>query len=89
MKVTLNNGEVLQDASIGQDRDTILVYANGLTMAEAYTLFSDPEATRRIEWDMIDGNPTLIYEDYTDLYTLTVAYGDVSAGLRKTTASEG
>lgn len=81
--IKLNNGVTLEDANIGQTPVNIWIYCQGLTMSEAYALFSDPDATDRISWDMYGEGEPLIYEGYTDLVSLSVTGDSVSAALQR------
>ena len=72
--ITLNDGTVINDAvTIGAIPGLWVHIQNGLTLAEAFTLFSDPEKTSVITSDKSEPNKPnegTVYEGYTDLFML-------------------
>lgn len=72
--ITLNDGTVINDAvTIGAIPGLWVHIQKGLTLAEAFALFSDPEKTAVIASDRSEPNRPnegTVYEGYTDLYML-------------------
>lgn len=72
--ITLNDGTVLYNAiTIGALPGLWVHIQKGLTLAEAFDLFSDPEITAVITSDKSEPNRPgegTVYEGYTDLYML-------------------
>lgn len=72
--ITLNDGTILHDAiTIGAIPGLWVHITKGLTLAEAFELFSDPQLTAVITSDKSEPNRPgegTVYEGYTDLYML-------------------
>ena len=72
--ITLNDGTVVNNAvTIGAIPGLWIHIQNGLTLAEAFSLFSDPEKTAVITSDKSEPNRPregTVYEGYTDLFML-------------------
>ena len=86
--LTLNDGTVIQNA------DTILAVvglwihiSSGFTLSEAFSLFSDPEKTRRIVTDKVEPHKPddpITYEGYTNLFSIRAEDdGDIVVGLKE------
>ena len=82
-KLTLNNGTVLENSSAAENGIGLWLYVNsGISFADLFAIVNDPEKTRRIIAENIEGKKT--YRGYKDLFYIRKGdNGSVSIGLRK------
>lgn len=80
--ITLNDGTVLEDASVLNMSGSLCFFVrNGMTMAEVFGLFNDPEKTGTITVTQYGQEKT--YEGYTDLNMIQKDDAQVSGILTK------
>ena len=72
--LTMKDGTTVRNAqTVGSIQGLWIHIREGLTFSQAYSLFSDPEKTGRIESDRTEPatpNMPTVYEGFTDLYML-------------------
>ena len=78
--LTLNDGTVLSGHCIQSDLN-LFVYLYGMSMADGFALFSDPNKTIRIV-ENNRGNEH-VYEGYTELRAINSEYGNCNMTMRK------
>ena len=80
--ITLNDGTVLEDANILDMNGSLCFFVrNGMTMAEVFGLFNDPEKTETITVSQYGQEKA--YEGYTDLTMIQKDNVQVSGILMK------
>lgn len=81
--ITMNDGTVLEDSNILDMNGSLCFFVrNGMTMAEVFALFNDPEKTATITETRYEQEKT--YEGYTDLNMIQKNYaGQISGILMK------
>lgn len=83
-RLILNPGEhetILEDCEAGYAGGVLWLYLNGVTMAQAFALLSDPANTAVIRYEY--GEMEKVYEGFTRLTALMERDGEVAAALKE------
>ena len=64
-RVTLNDGTIFEDSQCGYAEHTLWLWLKGITFAQAFAAFSDPEKTKTILFQY--GNQEETYTGFTEI----------------------
>lgn len=83
MRLTLNDGSVIENVSCGASDGLLWLWPSGpMTMEELFEIANDPSKTAHMVWEYDGGTET--FDGYTDLRVLQKDIeGDVSASLKR------
>ena len=79
--ITMKDGTEIQGGYVIPGNGRLWFYVNnGMTMAEVFALFNNPEKTDRISCSR---NTEEVFEGYTDLFTVQKTGSMISGGLAR------
>ena len=80
--VTLNDGTVLNGTIIESGyNDYILIYIDGMSIAQGFALFSDASKTSHIVYHNYERR--LVYDGFTELSAINNEFGNCNVMMRK------
>lgn len=80
--ITLNDGTVLEGTILeGGYDDYILVYIDGMPLAQGFAIFSDASKTSHIVYNNYE--KTAVYDRFTELAGINSEFGNCNVMLRK------
>ena len=81
MQITLNDGTILEGASIIAERFILYLYVPGNDMRTVFDLLIEPENTKRILYE--DGSTVAVYDGFTKLTAVRDEGDQITAVLEK------
>lgn len=77
MRVKLHDGTTYEDGRAGYAAGYLWIYLQGVSIADAFSAFSDPAKTATITF--IYGEMSDVYEGFTEIRTLSVDVDGVTS----------